>query len=278
MRNLLLLLLQYKVTLLWVLLSGVSIIVATQYNRNNQERMHSYTMVANSYVEKYRAKLMKRYYTRQENEVLRAENARLRQDIIHKNLKIKQLSFPKLADSLYTDSNWSYIPGRVVNNSIYKMYNFMSINVGSADGVAKGDGVMTAQGVVGVVIAVGKHYCVASSLLNKNTKIRGKTDAENAVGIIEWEGKDTRFAKLNYVPTHILIQNQTLVTTSSYANTFPDGLLIGRLVNVNKTSGTFFDLTVELSTNFSALNDVYITHHQTRGELEEMEKQFLPKD
>ncbi|MCS7029202.1 MAG: rod shape-determining protein MreC [Bacteroidia bacterium] len=278
MRNVLLLLLRFRVTILWLGLSTISLIISVQYNQKNNETFHNYTSVTHSYIESIRAKLMKRYYTRQENEALRAENLRLRQELMHKNYLIRRLSFPKLPDSLSLSSDWTLIPARVVNQTIHKQYNFITLNAGSQDGVAKGDGVICAQGVVGIVIAVSKNYCVAASVLNKNTKIRAKTSVEGSVGILEWQGDKVTTAKLNYVPAHVLIQPNDVVVTSSYANIFPDGILVGRLAQVQKAGTNFFDLTVTLSTNFSRLTDVYITHHKTRGELEEIEKNTLPHE
>lgn len=278
MRNLLLLIVRFKVTLIWLGLSLLSVIISVQYNRKNNETFHNYTTVTNSYIENVRAKLMKRYYTRQENEALRAENLRLRQELMNKNYQIRKLSFPKLPDSLNLSSDWTLIPARVVNQTIHKQYNFISINAGSQDGVAKGDGVISAQGIVGIVIAVSKNYCVAASVLNKNTKVRVKTSVEGSVGILEWKGDKINTAKLNYIPTHVLIQPNDVVVTSSYANIFPDGILVGRLKEVQKSGTNFFDITVDLSTNFSRLSDVYITHHKSRGELEEIEKTTLPHE
>lgn len=278
MKNLLLLIIRFKVTLIWLGLSVLSVIISVQYNRKNNETFHNYTTVTSSYIENIRAKLMKRYYTRQENEALRAENLRLRQEIMYKNYQIRRLSFPKLPDSLSLSSDWTLIPARVVNQTVHKQYNFISINAGSKDGVAKGDGVICAQGIVGIVIAVSKNYCVAASILNKNTKVRAKTSVDGSVGILEWKGDKINMAKLNYIPTHVLIQPNEVVVTSSYANIFPDGILIGRLKDVQKSGTNFFDINVELSTNFSRLSDVYITHHRTRGELEEIEKNVIPRE
>lgn len=278
MRNLLLLIIRFKVTLIWLGLSVLSIIISVQYNRKNNETFHNYTTVTNSYIENVRAKLMKRYYTRQENEALRAENLRLRQELMNKNYHIRRLSFPKVPDSLSLSSEWTLIPARVVNQTIHKQYNFISMNAGSQDGVAKGDGVFCAQGIVGIVIAVSKNYCVAASILNKNTKVRVKTSVEGSVGILEWKGDKINTAKLNYIPTHVLIQPNDVVVTSSYANIFPDGILVGRLKEVQKSGTNFFDISVELSTNFSRLTDVYIAHHRTRGELEATEKTIIPHE
>lgn len=278
MRNLLLLIIRFKVTLLWLGLSALSVFISIQYNKRNSETFHNYTNVTHSYIENTRAKLMKRYYTRQENEALRAENLRLRQEIMYKNYQIRRLSFPKLPDSLSFRSDWTLIPARAVNQTIHKQYNFITINAGTQQGVAKGDGVISAEGIVGIVIAVSKNYSVAASVLNKNTKIRAKTSVEGSIGILEWQGDKINTAKLNYIPTHVLIQPNDIVVTSSYANIFPDGILIGRLKNVQKAGTNFFDITVELSTNFSRLTDVYITHHKTRGELETIEKTSLPRE
>ncbi|MCS7076733.1 MAG: rod shape-determining protein MreC [Bacteroidia bacterium] len=278
MRNLFLLLTRFKVTLVWLALSVLSLVISVQYNQKNNETFHNYASLTSSYIEAIRSKLMKRYYTRQENEALRAENLRLRQEIMYKNYLIRKLSFPKLPDTLHFNSDWTFIPARVVNQTIHKQYNFITLNAGSQDGVAKGDGVICAQGVVGIVIAVNKNYCVAASVLNKNTKIRVKTSVEGSVGILEWKGDKITTAKLNYIPAHVLIQPDDVVVTSSYANIFPDGILVGRLVQVQKAGINFFDITVNLSTNFSQLSDVYITHHKTRGDLEMLEKSILPHE
>src|SRR5690606_11802514 len=56
------------------------------------------------------------------------------------------------------------IPAQVVYNSIHKSENYFVINKGSKDGINKGSGVISPQGVAGIVIAVGPRFSTAMSL------------------------------------------------------------------------------------------------------------------
>ena len=62
--------------------------------------------------------------------------------------------------------SYRFIVGRVINNSLARPRNFLTINRGSADGVCADMGVVDQNGVVGIVNVVGEHASRVISVLN----------------------------------------------------------------------------------------------------------------
>ena len=67
-----------------------------------------------------------------------------------------------------SDSNciYKFIPAKVVNNSISQTNNYITINKGRTDGVEKDMGVISTDGIVGIVADVSRHYATIISLLH----------------------------------------------------------------------------------------------------------------
>jgi rod shape-determining protein MreC len=58
------------------------------------------------------------------------------------------------------------------------------------------------------------------------------------------------------------------VVTSGYSNIFPEGIMIGIIKNYNAVNGTnFYNIKVELSTNFKTLKYVEVVQNTKRAEL-----------
>ena len=66
---------------------------------------------------------------------------------------------------------YEYIVAKVINNSVNRSNNYLTINRGSKQGIAKGMGVICSAGIVGKVVFVPDHLAVVQSLLNKDSPL-----------------------------------------------------------------------------------------------------------
>jgi rod shape-determining protein MreC len=87
-------------------------------------------------------------------------------------------------------------------------------------------GVISENGIVGIVLNVSEKYATVLSFLNNNTKISAKLALNGAFGSLVWDGKDPRFAKLLDVNKHVPIQVNDEIITSNYSTIFPEGIPI----------------------------------------------------
>ena len=90
-------------------------------------------------------------------QLLKKENAALSND----TAAIKSFT----VDSIQP-SQFEFIPANVVNISISKINNYITIDKGSMDGVKPDMGVISYDGVVGVVRSVSKHFAVIIPIIN----------------------------------------------------------------------------------------------------------------
>ena len=100
------------------------------------------------------------------NEQLAAENALLRQQVAVVTDTAQCQYDYRNADTVY-----EFIPARVVNSTVNRPNNYILINKGSHDGVEKDMGVVSPDGIVGIVSEVSPHYASVMSLLHSFSTI-----------------------------------------------------------------------------------------------------------
>lgn len=202
----------------------------------------------------------------QENEELRNENLELR-NLLNKNQTKK--SIEKInADTSQTDSlKYTYISARVINNSIYKKQNYITLNKGSADGIKKEFAVIGLKGIVGVVVAVSKNYSLVVSVLNNRFGISAKIKKNNQFGSVHWNKNDYRLANLMEIPNHIKVSKGDTIVTSGFSAIFPPGINIGTIDKINtNVSNNFYEILIKLSTDFKSLHHIYVVNNSMRNE------------
>ncbi len=211
------------------------------------------------------------FYLKNENERLAKENAELRSHDL--------LSFSVLVNGEYTVNDtvkkqkYTYTHAKVVNNSTNRRNNFLTLDKGSKHGVSNTMGVMTSDGVVGIVENVSENFCTVKSLLHSNTIINSKLKKDGSFGPLNWNGESFEFATLNDIPTHVRLLKGDTVVTSQYTNFFPENILIGTVESYYRESTKpFYTVKVKLATDFKKLSHVYIVENLLRKEQVELEK------
>lgn len=151
------------------------------------------------------------------------------------------------------------IPAKVVNSSLDKANNFITIDKGSADGVKKDMGVVCGTGVVGIVYLTSSHYSVVIPVLSEQSNISCSIRGRGYFGYLRWSGGSPDRAYVDDIPRHAHFKLGEYVVTSGYSSVFPPGLFVGRIKHVyNSENGMSYRLMVTLSTDFSRLRDVCV--------------------
>ncbi len=209
-----------------------------------------------------------------ENETLHNENARLRQLLFNQNsdeLKRDTLVEPieVTVDSVHLRS-YVFTAAKVINNSTNGLYNNITINKGSKHGFKPDMGLVSANGVVGIIKNVSTNYSSAMSLLNKNLKLTAKI--KQYTGSFAWDGMDARYAQLKEVPNHANIQKNDTISTSGYSSIFPENFMIGTIEDFELKEGSnFYDIKIKLATDFYKLRRVDGVENLNRKEQIELE-------
>ena len=157
-------------------------------------------------------------------------------------------------------SQYEVIPAKVVDNSIHKMENLMTIDKGRADGVEPDMGVACGNGVVGVVYLVSDHYAVVIPVLNaSSSRISCAIRGRGYFGYLRWYGEDPALAYVEDVPRHARFKLGDWIVTSGFSSIFPSGVLVGKIEQAyNSRDGLSYKLKVRLSTDFSCVRDVCV--------------------
>lgn len=212
---------------------------------------------------------------KKDNAELSVENAKLR-SIIE--------SYNHLNDTVQLDTNFylynttiSYIPCKVVNNSVIKFKNFFTVNKGETDGIKEGMGVVSPSGIAGVIIDVSSNYAIAMSVLNANFSASVRLKKTRETGSLEWPAHySPRNAAVIDIPSYVKIEIGDTVETSGYSGLFPEGTMVGTIekFQINPDDG-YYLIDIHLSTDFHALQHVYLIDNNAKFEKDSLENLIL---
>ncbi|RZK30030.1 MAG: rod shape-determining protein MreC, partial [Hymenobacter sp.] len=121
---------------------------------------------------------------REVNDKLAAENASLR-DQLKGSMYVDTVAKGSVTDTVYKQQ-YNYITAKVINNSVNRRNNTITINVGSDAGVQKGQGVITKDGVVGKIVLVSPHFSVVQSLLHSEFVVSAMLANSTQLGSFSW--------------------------------------------------------------------------------------------
>lgn len=199
------------------------------------------------------------FYLRRENNYLAKENARLRSELLIS--KKKFYSGFHTGDTLLGQS-FNYIPCKVVKNSVFNPSNYFTIDAGSNYGIKKDMGILSPNGIAGVVINVSSNFALCMSILNTsiNSKVRVPVQLKNTseFGFLDWDGKSPKYALVNNIPSYLTLQVGDTLETSGFSSIFPEGLPVGTVYSysINPDDGNYV-IKILLATNFQGLRNVY---------------------
>jgi rod shape-determining protein MreC len=209
------------------------------------------------------------------NDSLAAENAQLKNQL--KTSFFDDSVEERTVNDTLTRQQYNYIVAKVVNNSVHQKNNYITINRGLKHGIRKGMGVISAKGVVGIVLNVSEHFATIQSVLHSDTRISASVNGN--IGSLVWgeESSDPRLAILRDIPNHVIVKKGNRVVTSGYS-LFPSGIEIGRVTRTGLKGGdSFLDIEIYLSTEFSKLKYVYVINNLLAQEQKELEAPKKPQ-
>jgi rod shape-determining protein MreC len=175
-------------------------------------------------------------------------------------------------DTVYKQ-HYTYISAKIVNSSVNKRRNFMTLNVGSEQGVTRDMAVMSSDGIVGRVTDVSKRFSTVMSLLHKDSKINCELKKDNTYGPLSWDGSDYRYCLMGDIPQHVKLKAGDTVITSELSGIFPEGLMVGTVVKFERRQNeTFYTAKVKLSADLKKVNHVYVITNRFKSERDSLEK------
>jgi rod shape-determining protein MreC len=262
MRNLIEFLTKYNHWFVFVVLEVLSFILLFQYNSYQGSVWFSSANVVTGKVYELNAEVGHFFGLIKVNQELTLRNLYLERQVDMLAEQLKKTTGDSSAlhnNQMQMLSEYKLIPAKVVDNSLDKKNNLITIDKGSADGVHKDMGVACGNGVVGIVYLVSSHYSIVIPVLNSQSNISCCIQKRGYFGYLHWAGGSPRYAYVDDVPRHAHFRLYDKVVTSGYSSVFPPGLLVGKILHVyNSDDGLTYRLMVELSTDFGNLRDVCV--------------------
>ena len=139
-------------------------------------------------------------------------NFQLSEENLDLKNKLEKTNINKGLDSL-RNLNFSYKNAKVISNNLSSFKNKIIINKGSNDGVKSEMGVISSNGIVGIINNTTPKFSSIMSILNIEMKINAKVKRTKHFGTLEWDGFNTRHLMLNDISETANIKvGDTIVT------------------------------------------------------------------
>jgi rod shape-determining protein MreC len=149
------------------------------------------------------------------------------------------------------------LPAQLVAFDPSGWFQTILIDKGRDDGVVLDMAVVSAEGLVGRVIGVGRHHAKVLLILDGNSAVDAYIQSSRARGVLVGLGRE--LCLLKYVQRNEEVQVGDKVVSSGMGGVFPKGLLVGTVQEVVRgSSGLFQRVEVEPAVNFSRLEEVMI--------------------
>lgn len=179
------------------------------------------------------------------------------------------------------NQKYTFQVAKAVNNTVSNHHNYITLDKGSDDGVTPHSGIITSQGVVGIVRVVSPKYSVAMSILHRQTRISANVKGSNFPGSLIWDQKenDPQLFKLTDIPKHADIAVGDTVQTSGFSAIFPEGVMLGTIQDIQLKSGKYsYDIDVGSNIDMTNIQYVHIVKNLQKKEIEELEAAIAEED
>ena len=270
MRTLLRFIQKYSNLLLFLLLEAIAITFMVQGSSYQRSKLVGLNREITGYLFSKVDGAREYFSLKQVNRQLAEENLDLRNRLADLSARVDTtLVIP----GSHEDVQYHYVPSRIVHNSVYKQYNFITLDKGKKDGVFKDMGVISEQGLVGIVLESSKNFATVIPILNRDFRLSVKIKSNNYAGILQWEGDSPLYAMLSEIPFHVAIAEGDTILTSGFSSIFPEGIEVGRIESFVLEKGNFYDIRVKLSTDFQQLFHVNVIRNFRQEEQLNLEEQ-----
>ncbi len=276
MRNLLNYILRNSAWFLAILLIAFSIFLVFKHNSYQRSVYLSSANRISAQLFKTSNNVTSFFHLKRSNNKLLERNAELERSNLLLKQHIAALTGDTSTINAFTidsivPTQFEFIPAEVVNISISKLNNYITIDKGSLNGVAPDMGVISTAGVVGVVRNVSQHSAVIIPIINPKFRLGAKLKNSDNFGSIAWDGRNANEAQLREVPKHELFAVGDTVVTG-FSRIFPEGIIVGYTKEEGlSTDDNFNTFNINLATSFQTLQHVLVIndrYHLERTALE----------
>lgn len=204
------------------------------------------------------------------NAELAEENEQLRNQLKGNYVNVNE-HFVMINDTL-RERKYQYKTAEVINKSINKQRNFLTINKGSNEGITPEMGVINAHGLVGIVKDVSEHFSTVIPIINISYTASVEIKRTGNFGLLNWRGEDYRYAYIEDIAKHVAVELGDTIVTRSASAIYPKGIFVGTVSRiVDEPGSNYFDIQIKLGNDFSSIHYVSVLENLLKEEQLELE-------
>ncbi|MBO7383059.1 MAG: rod shape-determining protein MreC [Fibrobacter sp.] len=203
-----------------------------------------------------------------ENEHLKEENARLRQETYYASEGLQELA--RLHTLVRFDDKWDYpiVTARVVGHNAGRFLTTLVINRGTRHGVKENMPVFSMNGLVGKITKASYAHSRVQLLVDPNLKLSVLERRTRVVGFLESVDGHLLTAM---VPTHAGVKEGDTLITSGLGGIFPKGIPVGTVKAVRESDLDVMRLMdVAPFQEFSTLEEVFVMEKDPEWIIQEL--------
>jgi rod shape-determining protein MreC len=276
-RNIFLFIRRYFNFLFFLVLQIIALSFLFRYNKFHEAAFMGIANELTGRVSSRYSNVQYYFHLKKTNEALSAQNEQLLNQM-NSNFQPADTAVQVVVDTTNVDTagiqrRYLWRAARVVNNSVSLQNNYITIHRGENQGVRKDMGVISPEGIVGMVVNTSENYAVVMTMLNRQSSVSAKLKKGGEIGKVQWDGRSPENVTMMNIPKSAQVANGDSVVTSGYSLSFPPGILIGTVTNVveDKTSN-FVTLQIKPSTNFYNVEYVMVVDNLQKEEQKKLEE------
>ncbi|MCH9661459.1 MAG: rod shape-determining protein MreC [Bacteroidetes bacterium] len=256
--------LRNKNFLLFALLFVVSFMLTVNSHSYHKSKMVTSANFFSGGIYAMKSSVTDYFDLKEQNSILTEENERLR------NLITNMTSAP--LDSVQVDSNYNFTAAMVINNNYSRSKNNLTINKGRNDSLAVDMGVVSSQGVVGIVNSISEKYATVQSLLNTNSQVVAKFKKSNHFGTLKWDAVAPNRVQLTEIPRIAPVAIGDTIVTDGKSTIFPPGIHIGTIQDFERNPNEdYYTINVQLFTDMTSVKHIYVISHRDAQEIKNLQ-------
>jgi len=250
MRSLFRLLIKNYPFLLFLALEVISVVFIINYNSFQRASFLNSSNAVTATIYNSYTSVVQYFHLAKVNADLSAENAQLR-NILD---LYQDVPLDSTLDINKRDTSFNFISAKIINNSVNRQQNYITLNKGRKDGIKPDQGIISSNGIVGIVTNVSESYAMGLSVLNPRWSVSAKLKKSGYYGSLNWNGKDYKHVDLNEIPFHVELEVGDTIVTSGYSSVFPEGILVGTIASFTRPEGeNYYTIDVLLSEDLKSV-------------------------
>lgn len=269
MRNILVLIQRFYLFLLFLLLQVVALYILFDNNNFHRAEFIQHSNDWTGFIYGKRSQLSEYLRLGEINDELSLENAVLRSERPENFITTR--TGADSVENTKTLQRYVYRTAKVVNATVNREKNFLTLDRGLLSGVKADMGVLANGCLVGVVRSASNHFAVVMPVIHADFKASVKLKKYGVIGSLEWAGGNPGVADVVEIPKNIPAAVGDTVLTSGYSTFYPAEVLVGTIESVDdESSNEYHILKIKLGADIRLLSQVQVV-----GDILKMEQDSL---